>query len=181
MKIYYENTLEDLADCNVYNIENSSAFKAFNKIYTLAFLIIFSIMIILVYRIKDLLPTNILIIGLVLIGLLCFLTNPKRYKKRMRKLLIESERNELNGFITVDLTLTLNEEGVSRESKTTQYKVPWSNVENVKVIENYIYIYIRYTDSLGCFAVPIKTFKDSSEKDTFLQIFKQYKIDVICV
>nr|WP_246583167.1 YcxB family protein [Clostridium simiarum] len=98
----------------------------------------------------------------------------------MRKLLIRSEYKELEGFTTVDLTLTLNEEGISKESKTTQYKVPWSSVENVKVRENYICIYISCFNKPGCFIIPIKAFNDPSEKDTFLQIFKQYKIDVIC-
>ncbi|WP_032123247.1 hypothetical protein [Clostridium amazonitimonense] len=84
MKIYCKNTLEDLVDCNVYTIENLSAFKMLNKIYNLLFLIIFAIMIILVYKIKNLLPNEILIIGLLLIGLLCFLTNPKMHKKNAK-------------------------------------------------------------------------------------------------
>nr|WP_246583166.1 YcxB family protein [Clostridium simiarum] len=97
----------------------------------------------------------------------------------MRNHLIKYERNELNGFTTTEFTLTLNDEGVSRESRTTQHKVPWSSVENVKVIENYMCIYIRYLNRAGSFVVPLRTFNDPSEKDAFLQIFKHYKVDVI--
>nr|WP_246583165.1 YcxB family protein [Clostridium simiarum] len=99
----------------------------------------------------------------------------------MRKHLIKNVRDNLSGFPTTEFTLTLNEERISIESKTTQYKVPWSSIENVKVRENYICIYIQYLNKLGCFVVPIKTFNDPSEKDAFLQIFKQHKIDIICV
>ncbi|WP_032123248.1 YcxB family protein [Clostridium amazonitimonense] len=97
----------------------------------------------------------------------------------MRKHLIKNVRNKLNGFPTTDLTLTLDDEGVSKESRTTQYKVSWSNVENVKVRENYICIYISYLNRVGSFVVPLRTFNDPSEKDAFLQIFKHYKVDVI--
>ena len=178
MKIYYENTLEDLVDCNVYTTENSSAFKIFSRLYTLVVCSLLILMIIFFRNIRKPLSTEILVLYLLLISIIWFLVNPEMFKKRMRKVLIKSERNELNGFTTTEFTLTLNDEGVSRESSTTQHKVSWSSVENVKVRENYICIYIRYFNKLGCFIVPIKAFNDPSEKDAFLQIFKQYKIDV---
>ncbi|MBU5593387.1 YcxB family protein [Clostridium sp. MSJ-4] len=181
MKIYYENTLEDLADCNVYTIENSSFFKIISRIYTLIVCIILLVIIILVYNIRKLLSTEILVLYILLIGMIWFFINPKMFKKTMRKHLIKNVRDNLSGFPTTEFTLTLNEERISIESKTTQYKVPWSSIENVKVRENYICIYIQYLNKLGCFVVPIKTFNDPSEKDAFLQIFKQHKIDIICV
>ncbi|MBU5593428.1 hypothetical protein KQI89_16935 [Clostridium sp. MSJ-4] len=181
MKIYYKNALEDLVDYNVYTTENSSTFKKFIKLYTLIVWVFLGIVIIFVYKIRNLLSTELSILCILLVGLLWFLINPEMYKKRARKSLIKNERKKLKDFSPMDVTLTLNEEGVAKESRSSQYKVIWSSVENVKVMESYICIYIRYLGRLGYLIVPIKTFKDPSEKDTFLQIFKQYKINIIYI
>lgn len=167
LKISYKNSIEDMVAFGVFNIKNSpSSQKAFKiALFFIPFLIL-SLLVFYYFILSD--YPIILVLCMLSFALLWFIFYPRIYYWKIKKAIIGIYRE--SNDILVDLTLTLNENGIIKETAKDIYKISWSNITKVELISNYILVYIN---SLNVFIIPLRIFKTSIERDSFLKYIYQ--------
>ncbi|MBU5593390.1 hypothetical protein KQI89_16715 [Clostridium sp. MSJ-4] len=191
MKISYKNAKQDLIDYSIhsyYNSEKSSgnSEKSF-KNKCLSILIKFLILSLLLQGLsisydksnKFLIYFSLLMLVIYIIYILCIIINPNIFKDIMLKIIGKKITKSIKEESLNDITLILNEEGISVENDAILYKTIWVNIEKAMVTESHIAIYIKYNGDSPLLIIPLRTFNEPSEKESFLEIIRQHDVNIV--
>ncbi|WP_032123253.1 YcxB family protein [Clostridium amazonitimonense] len=191
MKISYKNTRQDFIDFSINNHykskKTSNNFEKSPKNKYMSILVKFLMLVFIVLGLsisydksnKFLIYFSLLILIIYIIYLLCIIINPNIFKNKMVKILAKKSNRSINEDLLSTTTLTLSEEGISLENDALLFKTIWSNIEKAVITENHIFIYIKYSSNFNLFIIPLRTFNETSEKESFLEIIRQHDVNIV--
>jgi len=165
MKISYKNNMQDIIDINIYNANNSSITK--RQLRISLFLMPFAFICYLIYFYiiyREVSPT--LLVGAIIISILWVVFYPKNFRWRVSRVVTKRVNEGNNKNVFSNTFLTIDDEGITKESDLINSKVLWLSIEKVVVTVNHIFIFVNFANA---FIIPLKVFKSSTEKDSFLQ------------
>ncbi|MBU5593427.1 YcxB family protein [Clostridium sp. MSJ-4] len=181
MKISYKNTKEDLMDFIVDLVYNSEKYFSDKWKFTLQKIILLCLIIeglIFTYTKHNKFLFYFIVLILILY-IIFIITKPNTFKDRMVKELAKKTNKNIKEDSFTNTTLILSEEGISVEDSSLSYKTPWSNIEKAVITENHIFIYIKYSSNFNLFIIPLRTFNEPSEKESFLEIIRQHDVNIV--
>lgn len=165
MKISYKNTMQDIIELNFYILNYSSFVKKILIMWicNLVFLIVVSAYALnLIYgRVSSNYKLSVLLIFTLSIILI-----PKIMKWNMSRKVINRVNEYKSKNIFRNTTLTLDDEGITKEDDLKNTRLSWKIIQKVIVKENQIFI---FTNALHAIIVPLKAFDSIAEKNSFLE------------
>ncbi|WP_072986562.1 YcxB family protein [Clostridium cavendishii] len=171
MKISYQNTLQEMAEFNLFTLQNSPNSKKKFKIRL--FIIPLFTIASSIYMYFTFASTPIEFISASLsFGIMWLILYPKMYRFQIKQLFSKIATESKKDLIPI--TLTLTSDSILKETAVSSYKTSWSYITSVNVLKNIIIIYLNYNTAL---LVPIKVFRTPTEKKKFLDYVYQ-NIDI---
>ncbi|MBU5593394.1 hypothetical protein KQI89_16735 [Clostridium sp. MSJ-4] len=191
MKISYKNTRQDFIDLSINNYYKSqktsnNSEKHPNYKY-MSILVKFLMLVFIVLGLsisydksnKFLICFSLLILIIYLAYIVSTIINPNIFENKIVKILAKRSHKNINEDFLSTITLTLSEEGISAESDAVLFKSIWTNIEKAMITENHVSIYIKYNGVSPLFTIPLRTFNEPSEKESFLEIIRQHDVNIV--
>jgi hypothetical protein len=141
MEIEYNLTEEDYLHFNLFHIKNSKTGKKSLLIQRLIGPVIFIMAAFIFAEIDEELSFTLLLSIFIILSILWYLFYPKYFfgyvKRHTKKLISEGTNNGLIG----KHVMTLDESGVTDISTTSETKVNWSGIQELKEDKEYLFLY----------------------------------------
>lgn len=173
MKIEYSLTRHDLIEFNYYHLLNSKStvrtLKYLRIVPPISMLII-PFIIELIFKTEVFLAFFITFIISASFAVSWFVRFPKKHKKNMTKSLNNMLDEGKNSGVLGERTIELNDEGIHLTNPGIETSQKWDSVEKLCITDDYIYIYVS---SLTALIVPTGVFRNTEEKEEFLDIVKK--------
>lgn len=170
MKISYKNNLQDIIDLNIYNANNSSVTKKSFRIALFVIPLLFMGYSVFFSLKEGRISPFFTVLALVL-SALWIIFYPGIFRWRVAQVVTKRVKEGQSNNLFCDTNLTLDEEGITKESEFINSKVSWSSIEKVAVTNKHIFIFINYANA---FAIPLSAFSSKEEKDSFTKLVHEY-------
>lgn len=167
MKITYKNTFEDILNLHMDTLNNDPLAKK-RILYMQIFLpvLIMAIYFLAFYKYKY---SSILFIFDSLVSLGWIIYYPEIFQWKVKKIFTKRINDPKNHNLFTYQSLTLTEEGITKERKGELSKFSWDTIKNIDVKSTYIYI-----NATNAIVIPLSAFKDEAEKKEFLDILYKH-------
>ena len=168
MKIDFTLTEEDYLDITMMHMKGSKKFRS--SFIAQRFVIPFLVCLVVfdIAKTFGFIPSVIICVAIYGIWVALF---PKYYKnsatKKIRKISAKSGNSGVFGNCSIDIT----SDGVVNSNSEGSIRTNWKKVNKVQETEKFLLIYV---DNTNCCVLPLRAFKDESERKTFMNILKKH-------
>lgn len=172
MKLNYKNNIEDIINFKIFNLKNDSSNKKRIMLLRLVLPIVSIAVCYMMYspNLEDI-TFNVFVIFCAIISFISIIFYPKFYYWKIRQALSKKFNNGNNNNLLSARIIELNEKCITQNINEEQHKFPWANIKKVIITNTYLYIYI---DILTSIIIPLKSFNNTVEKDSFLKYINKY-------